>query len=271
MWLFWLKLISMSIAVISGAIAAYREMHPPPKPSRTPTILFILAIVFGVTAIAAQVVGYHLQKEMEQERVADLKYIQTLDLPLLRVGFDLTLAPIATGQDRDLQWMFRFDKDILIAGRELPFYEAIHLHFSPDSGWHFMSERWRAVPLDSSDSHLRFWIYDFGIKRDGIVMWAPKRIVDLTGLLVQTCIAPHGVNMSYSHYDSPVQQVEIYVNSFDPGSRLVVAPLQTRTGGLSWCFYPAGPDPYVEARKKRFYLNPLLLRNSILDAIKRGR
>jgi hypothetical protein len=134
-----------------------------------------------------------------------------------------------------------------------------------------MSERRRAVPLDSSDSHLRFWIYDFGIKRDGIVMWAPKRIVDLTGLLVHTCIAPHGVNMSYSHYDSPVQQVEIYVNSFEPSNRLVAAPLQRSRGTLARCFCPAEPVPYVDERQGRFYLNPLALRSSILESIKKSQ
>jgi len=272
MWLFWLKLISMSIAVTSGVIAAYREMHPPPKPSKIPTLLFTLAIVFGATAIATEIIGYHIQRESEQERTADLQYIQALDLPLLRLGFDLTLESVPTKPDRELQWAFRFDKDLPTARGERRFYETINLHFSPDSGWHIMNERWRAVPLDSSENHLRFWIYDFGIKKDGIMVWQPKRIVDLTGLLIQMCIGPHDPSKDLPlNYQSLIQQVEIYVNSFTVSSRIVVAPLHKRSGSLTRCFYPAESSPYVDARQRRFYLNPFILRNSILESIRNNQ
>ncbi|MCK4428724.1 MAG: hypothetical protein KAW16_09590 [candidate division Zixibacteria bacterium] len=270
MWLFWLKLFSIFVIVLSGVIAAYREMHPKTRSTKIPTVLFVLAISFGATAIATEFVGYYVQKEAEQERAADLQYIQALDLPILRVGFDLALRPAPTSEDLELQWMFRFEKKLPTVRGLRPFVQTINLHFSPDSGWTMMTERWRGITLDTSADHLKFWIYDLGFKEDAIVVWQPKRVVDLTGLEIQMLFGAHDPMQALPlNYESLIQQVDIYVNSFTHRNCIVVA-MPHRWSAGSFHFVPKGPTPFVDTRNGIFYLNPYELRSSILEAIKEG-
>lgn len=272
MWLFWLKLISIFIVVLSGAIAAFREMHPRRVPSKIPSFLFVLAITFGATAITTEIVGHFVQKESEQQRVADLQYIQALDLPVVRVGLDLILEPVSRKQDLELQWVFRYDRDVPTIRGEEHFYNLINMHFSPDSGWSILNDDGHDITVDSSQDHLMLWINDFGIKKHGKMIWEPKRVADLTGIQILMGLSPHKMEQDLpTYYQFLIRQVDIYVNSSEPSNRIVAAPAYRREYSPIIEFRPKGSPPYVDPQHSAFYLNPYELRNSILESIKNSK
>jgi hypothetical protein len=94
MLLIWLKIIFIALTAISGITAHYKRR----------LFLVFATLICALLAITIELVGNYTEKESEQQRIADLEYIQALNVPVVRVGFDLTLEPVPVDQSLRLIW-----------------------------------------------------------------------------------------------------------------------------------------------------------------------
>lgn len=171
-----LKIIFIALAAISGIAAHYKRKG----------FLVWATVICALLAITIELASTYTQNEIEQQRAADLKYIQTLNFPVVRVGFDLTLQPVPGDQSLRLIWVCQYQREQYrhIGGEG--YSGAMALRFTGASYVSISNAYNHDVELDTSISnHIILWINDFGIKRSkGKMVWEPKTIGDLSGVII---------------------------------------------------------------------------------------
>jgi hypothetical protein len=264
MLLIWLKIIFIALTAISGITAHYKRRR---------FLLFATAIC-ALLAITIELVSNYTEKQSEQERVADLKYIQALNLPVVRVGFDLTVQSVPEYQNSRFMWFCQYQRhaSMHIAGEG--YSCLIGLRFSGASYVSISSAYNLDVELDTSASnHVILWINEFGIRTSkGEMIWQPKIIGDLSGVVMTMGIDkdPPPAGAFARKFESPVKKVEIYVNSNNSSNKIALATPKYEKRWLHYSFLPNGASPFVDESYASFYLNPYELRGSILDSIRRN-
>jgi hypothetical protein len=238
------------------------------------TLLLFATVICALLAITIELVGNYTEKQSEQQRITDLKYIQALNVPVVRVGFDLTLQSVPEYQNLRFLWFCQYQREAFkhIAGEG--YSSAIGVRFSGASYVSISNAYNHDVELDTSISnHIILWINNFGIKRSkGEMIWQPKVIGDLSGLALTMGIErdPQPSGPFAKKFESPVEKVEIYVNSRNSSNRIALATPKYEKQWLYYSFLPNETSPFVDAPYASFYLNPYELRKGILDSIRRN-
>ena len=229
-------------------------------------------VICALLAITIELVSNYTEKESEQQRIADLKYIQTLNVPVVRVGFDLTLQPVPEDQSLRLDWGCQYQREAIkhIAGEG--YSCLIGLRFSGASDVSISNAYNLDVELDTSISnHMILWVNDFGIKKSkGGMVWQPKTIGDLSGMniLMRLGRYPPPRGPFAEKFKSPVNKVEIYVNSRTSSNKIALVIPKYEERWFEYSFLPSEVPPFVDESRASFYLNPFELRKGILNSIR---
>lgn len=262
--LIWLKIVFIGLTAISGIAAYYKSKRS----------YVLAAIICALLAITIELVSSYTQNKIEQERAADLRYIQTLNLPVVRLGFDLTLQPVPAYQDSAFIWFCQYQREAFrhIGGEG--YSCLIGLRFRGASYVSLSNAYNLDVELDTSiTNHIIMWIKDFGIKKSkGEMIWQPKIVGDLSGIVITMGIERHPPPPGpfAKKFESPVKEVEIYVNSINLSNRIALVTPKYEKRWFHYSFLPNDTSPFVDESYASFYLNPYELRKGILDSIRRN-
>ena len=215
------------------------------------------------------------KSKLERERKADLIYIQKLNSPVHRLGFDFTLVPIDTSKTPKLQMLIRMDVDVTEYGQSVHFAGVIDLCFAKDSGWticynEFPGKEDIYLEFDSSKTHLSFWLNDFGIPWRGNTAWRPNDIADLAKLKMQLVIQPDNTPTHYAVLPKrwcPIKQVRVYVNNINEENLLLSTSSNESKYPAYVIFSPDFDIPFYDSHAMSFRINPLWMRESILESL----
>lgn len=278
--MFWLKLIIIFVAGLSGVIATIRDLKKDESNQKGKkfTIALLMFAIFGtIGAFSLEISGHFIELESNQQRTADLHYIQTLSAPLVRLGFDITLNG-KPDPDTIYDCMIFFHKDFTNPswGR---ISTRVWANYNPKNNWTIKSDIIDSLlpsEFKAGDNHIRFWIYDFGIYWRHQMMWKPDRVSDLAGIMVQVLCSPEFIEKN-RYYKFPVTEVELYINSFESKNLLLKCDYRSQDSPYTLSFFPSNLPLLSDTNAtltdsvenfNGFYLDLYNLRESIYKSLK---